>query len=119
MNTFQIVGGKKLSGDFYPQGAKNEALQVICAVLLTSEPVRIKNIPEIQDVLKLIEILKTVGVKVSRNAKGDYTFCSNGIDFDFLKSKEFRKNGAQLRGSIMLLGPLLGRFKEADRKSVV
>ncbi len=113
MNTFQIQGGKPLQGEFYPQGAKNEALQVICAVLLTSESVRIKNIPEIQDVLKLIEILKTIGVKIIRNSKGDYTFCSNDIDFDFLKSREFRKNGAQLRGSIMLLGPLLGRFGEA------
>lgn len=113
MNTFQVVGGTPLHGEFHPQGAKNEALQVICAVLLTPNPVQIKNIPEIQDVIKLIEILKTVGVKVTRNAKGDYTFCSEKIDFDFLKSKEFRKNGAQLRGSIMLLGPLLGRFREA------
>ncbi|MDR1876376.1 MAG: UDP-N-acetylglucosamine 1-carboxyvinyltransferase [Flavobacteriaceae bacterium] len=113
MNTFQIRGGKTLQGEFYPQGAKNEALQVICAVLLTSESVRIKNIPEIQDVLKLIEILKTLGVKVIKNGKGDYTFCSNEVDFDFLKSKEFRRNGAQLRGSIMLLGALLGRFGEA------
>lgn len=113
MNTFQIVGGNPLHGNFHPQGAKNEALQVICAILLTSDSVRIKNIPEIQDVLILIEILKTVGVKVIRNSKGDYTFCSEEIDFDFLKSKEFRKNGAQLRGSIMLLGPLLGRFQEA------
>nr|WP_185149968.1 MULTISPECIES: UDP-N-acetylglucosamine 1-carboxyvinyltransferase [unclassified Apibacter] len=113
MNTFQICGGKPLHGEFFPQGAKNEALQVICATLLTSKSVRIKNIPEIQDVLILIEILKTVGVKVTRNVKGDYTFCSEEIDFEFLKSKEFRKNGAQLRGSIMLLGPLLSRFGEA------
>lgn len=113
MNTFQICGGKPLHGEFYPQGAKNEALQVICATLLTSKSVRIKNIPEIQDVLILIEILKTVGVKVTRNVKGDYTFCSEEIDFEFLKSKDFRKNGAQLRGSIMLLGPLLSRFGEA------
>ena len=113
MNTFQICGGKPLHGEFFPQGAKNEALQVICATLLTSRSVRIKNIPEIQDVLILIEILKTVGVKVTRNVKGDYTFCSEEIDFEFLKSKEFRKNGAQLRGSIMLLGPLLSRFGEA------
>lgn len=113
MNTFQICGGKPLHGEFFPQGAKNEALQVICATLLTSKSVRIKNIPEIQDVLILIEILKTVGVRVTRNVKGDYTFCSEEIDFEFLKSKEFRKNGAQLRGSIMLLGPLLSRFGEA------
>ncbi|MDR2123347.1 MAG: UDP-N-acetylglucosamine 1-carboxyvinyltransferase [Flavobacteriaceae bacterium] len=113
MNIFQIRGGQPLHGEFYPQGAKNEALQVICATLLTPEQVRIKNIPEIQDILKLINILKTVGVKVTRNAKGDYTFCSEKVDFDFLKSKEFRKNGAQLRGSIMLLGGLLGRFGEA------
>ncbi|MDR3273064.1 MAG: UDP-N-acetylglucosamine 1-carboxyvinyltransferase [Flavobacteriaceae bacterium] len=113
MNTFQICGGKTLYGNFVPQGAKNEALQVISAVLLTSEPVRIKNVPEIQDVLKLIEILETIGVKVLKNAKGDYTFCSQNIDFDYLKSKEFKKNGAKLRGSIMILGPLLGRFGEA------
>ncbi|TWP27625.1 UDP-N-acetylglucosamine 1-carboxyvinyltransferase [Apibacter muscae] len=112
MNTFRIKGGQTLRGDFYPQGAKNEALQVICAVLLTSKPVRIKNIPEIQDVLKLIEILETLGVKITKNAKGDYTFCSEHIDFDYLKSNEFRRDGAKLRGTIMILGPLLGRFKE-------
>ena len=113
MNTFQIRGSKTLHGDFVPQGAKNEALQVISAVLLTSEPVRIKNIPEIQDVLKLMEILKTIGVKIVKNSKGDYTFCSQDIDFDYLKSNKFKKEGAKLRGSIMIIGPLLGRFGEA------
>ncbi|MDR2205363.1 MAG: UDP-N-acetylglucosamine 1-carboxyvinyltransferase [Flavobacteriaceae bacterium] len=111
--TFQIRGGKKLHGEIFPQGAKNEALQVICAVLLTDEEVRIKNIPDIHDVNRLIEILEDFGVKTTRNGNGDYTFKADRVNFDYVKSKEFKKDGAKLRGSIMLLGPMLARFGEA------
>ena len=110
---FQIRGGKKLSGEITPQGAKNEALQILCAVLLTSEPMRISNIPDIKDVNRLIEILQDFGVKVIKNGKGDFTFQADNIHFDYIKSKEFRKDGAKLRGSVMLLGPMLARFGEA------
>lgn len=110
---FQIRGGKKLSGEITPQGAKNEALQILCAVLLTSDPVRISNIPDIKDVNRLIEILQDFGVKVIKNGKGDFTFQADNIHFDYIKSKEFRKDGAKLRGSVMLLGPMLARFGEA------
>ena len=110
---FQIRGGKKLNGEITPQGAKNEALQILCAVLLTSEPVRISNIPDIKDVNRLIEILQDFGVKVIKNGKGDFTFQADNIHFDYIKSKEFRKDGAKLRGSVMLLGPMLARFGEA------
>ena len=110
---FQIRGGKKLSGEITPQGAKNEALQILCAVLLTSEPVRISNIPDIKDVNRLIEILQDFGVKVIKNGKCDFTFQADNIHFDYIKSKEFRKDGAKLRGSVMLLGPMLARFGEA------
>ena len=110
---FQIRGGKKLSGEITPQGAKNEALQILCAVLLTFEPVRISNIPDIKDVNRLIEILQDFGVKVIKNGKSDFTFQADNIHFDYIKSKEFRKDGAKLRGSVMLLGPMLARFGEA------
>lgn len=111
--TFKIRGGKKLQGEITPQGAKNEALQIICAVLLTDEPVRLKNIPDIHDVNRLIEILGDFGVKITKNAHGDYTFRADEINFDYLKSEEFKKDGAKLRGSVMLLGPMLARFGEA------
>ncbi|MBP7173262.1 MAG: UDP-N-acetylglucosamine 1-carboxyvinyltransferase [Cloacibacterium sp.] len=110
---FQIRGGKRLSGDITPQGAKNEALQILCAVLLTSEEVRIKNIPDIKDVNRLIEILQDFGVKVTKNGAGDFTFKADDINFEYIKSKEFKKDGARLRGSIMILGPMLARFGEA------
>lgn len=110
---FQIRGGKKLCGEITPQGAKNEALQILCAVLLTAEPVRIKNIPDIKDVNRLIEILQDFGVKVTKNGKGDFTFQADNIHFYYIKSKEFKQDGAKLRGSIMLLGPMLARFGEA------
>ena len=110
---FQIRGGKKLHGEITPQGAKNEALQILCAVLLTDEEVRIKNIPDIHDVNRLIEILGDFGVKITKNAHGDYTFKADQVNFDYIKSKEFKKDGAKLRGSIMILGPMLVRFGEA------
>lgn len=99
-----------MKGEITPQGAKNEALQTICAVLLTDQPVSITNVPEIQDVLRLIDILKDMGVKVTRHAKGHYEFESNQINLDYLQSKNFKDSAARLRGSIMLLGPMLARF---------
>ncbi|WP_395091754.1 UDP-N-acetylglucosamine 1-carboxyvinyltransferase [Vaginella massiliensis] len=113
MSIFKIKGGKPLSGEIRPQGAKNEVLQVLCAVLLTDEKVRISNIPDIRDVNRLIEILMNLGVKVQKNGKGDYTFQANNLNLDYLKSEAFRKDGSSLRGSIMLMGPLLARFGEA------
>jgi len=110
MAYFEIEGGHTLKGEIIPQGAKNEALQVICAVLLTTEPVIIRNIPEIRDVLKLIELLQKLGVKVDRMARGDYRFQANEVDLEFLNGAEFKKMGAALRGSIMIVGPLLARF---------
>ena len=111
--SFQIRGGKQLKGEIIPQGAKNEALQILCAVLLTDEEVRIKNIPDIHDVNRLIEILGDIGVKVTKNGHGDYTFKAENVDFNYIKSEGFKKDGAKLRGSVMLLGPLLARYGEA------
>lgn len=114
MSVFQIRGGNQLSGEIVPQGAKNEVLQILCAVLLTTEPVRIKNIPDIRDVNRLIEILEDLGVKVQKNeGKGDFTFQADSIQMDYLQSKEFKKDGAALRGSIMLMGPLLAMYGKA------
>lgn len=110
---FEIRGGKRLSGEITPQGAKNEALQILCAVLLTEDEVRITNIPDIKDVNKLIEILQDFNVKVTKNGKGDYSFKSDEVNFDYIKSNEFKKDGAKLRGSVMILGPMLARFGEA------
>jgi len=113
MATFQINGGKKLSGTLQPQGAKNEALQIICATLLTSDPVSISNIPEIRDVMKLIEILGELGVKTTRLKKGEYQFQADQVDLEHLKSEQFAQQAASLRGSIMIVGPLLARFGQA------
>lgn len=110
MSSFIINGGRKLHGEIVPQGAKNEALQILCAVLLTPEPVTIHNIPDIRDVNKLIELLGDMGVEVTPSGKGSYIFKAKNIDLDYLKTKEFRKKGAGLRGSVMILGPLLARF---------
>lgn len=108
--SFEIIGGNKLKGTVIPQGAKNEALQVICAVLLTAEKVDMSNIPEIVDVMKLIDLLKDMGVKVERMGKGHYTFQADQVDLDFLKTADYKKKAAALRGSIMVVGPLLARF---------
>jgi len=113
MSSFIINGGCKLSGEITPQGAKNEALQILCAVLLTSEKVTIHNIPDILDVKKLIELLSGMGVEVQKLKKGSYSFKAENINLEYLKSKEFRKTGGGLRGSIMLIGPLLARFGKA------
>ena len=113
MASFKIIGGKKLHGQITPQGAKNEALQILSAVLLTSEKVFISNIPDIIDVNKLIEILVDLGVKVEKLGKGSYSFQANQINLDHLSSDEFRDKGGRLRGSIMIVGPLLARFGKA------
>ncbi len=110
MATFVIEGGHKLSGDITPQGAKNEALQVICAVLLTPEKVTISNIPDIRDVNKLIFILGELGVKIDKINADTYIFQADEIDLEYLESDNFRKDGSSLRGSIMIVGPLLARF---------
>ena len=110
MGTFEIIGGKKLKGEITPQGAKNEALQVINAVLLTEKEVIINNIPDIIDVNKLIDLLATLGVKIKKLGKGSYSFIADEVDVDIMTSDEFKKKGASLRGSIMVVGPLLARF---------
>ena len=110
MGTFKIEGGHQLSGEITPQGAKNEALQILCAVLLTAEKVTIGNIPDIVDVNKLIALLKDLGVKVEKLSKGIYTFQADEVNLDYLQSAQFKKDGSGLRGSIMLVGPLLSRF---------
>ena len=110
MSTFIIEGGNKLNGELEPQGAKNEALQVLCATLLTNQNVLIENVPEISDVLKLIEILGNMGVEVDRIKKGTYNFNAANVNIDFLKSPEYAKKASSLRGSIMIIGPLLARF---------
>lgn len=113
MASFKIKGGKKLSGEITPQGAKNEALQIISAVLLTPEKVLVHNIPDIIDVNKLIEILIDLGVKVEKLTKGSYTFQADEIDLNYLLSESFKEKGGKLRGSIMIVGPLLARFGQA------
>ncbi|MDP5100949.1 MAG: UDP-N-acetylglucosamine 1-carboxyvinyltransferase, partial [Nonlabens sp.] len=110
MGTFIIEGGHRLKGDIHPQGAKNEALQILCAVLLTPEPVIINNVPDIIDVNKLIDLLQNLGVKVTKNSKDSYTFQADAVNMAFLESEEYKVQGRGLRGSIMLVGPLLARF---------
>ncbi len=113
MASFKIEGGHLLRGSITPQGAKNEALQVICATLLTSEPVTISNIPDIRDVNNLIQLLKEIGVKVTAGPSGTYTFQADELDLNFLESDEFVNKCAQLRGSVMMIGPLLARMGKA------
>ena len=113
MNAFEIVGGKPLKGEITPQGAKNEALQIISAVLLTAEKITISNIPDIKDVNKLIELIGDLGVNVERLSKDTYTFEAKNINLDFFYSDSFRLKGGSLRGSIMIVGPLLARFGKA------
>src|SRR5688572_27875695 len=108
-NSFEVTGGTRLKGEITPQGAKNEALQVICAVLLTAEPVLISNIPDIRDVNKLIDLLERMGVRVSRKGNGLIEFQANQVNLDYLETAEFAKQAAALRGSIMIIGPLLAR----------
>lgn len=110
MGTFKIEGGHQLKGKIQPQGAKNEALQILCAVLLTPELVKINNIPDIVDVNKLISLLKKLGVKVEKLGKGSYSFQADEVDLKYLESDQFKIDGRGLRGSIMIVGPLLARF---------
>ena len=110
MESFVIEGGKPLKGSITPQGAKNEVLQILCAVLLTPDPIIINNIPDIIDVNKLINLLRNFGVKVSKLDRSSYQFQSDAVNLDYLNSEQFKKDGKGLRGSIMLVGPLLARF---------
>ena len=110
MGTFKIEGGIRLKGEVKPQGAKNEALQILCAVLLTSEKVTINNIPDILDVNKLISLLGNLGVKIQKNGSSSITFQSDDVNVGYLESEAFKKEGGSLRGSIMIIGPLLARF---------
>ncbi len=110
MGTFKIEGGIRLKGEITPQGAKNEALQILCAVLLTPEKVTITNIPDIIDVNKLITLLGNLGVKIQRNEKGSITFQADDVNVGYLETEAFKKEGGSLRGSIMIVGPLLARF---------
>lgn len=110
MGTFKIEGGHTLHGNIIPQGAKNEALQILCSVLLTAEEVTIHNIPDIIDVNKLISLLEYLGVKIQKKGKGSYTFKADDVNLDYLQSDQYKLDGKGLRGSIMLVGPLLARF---------
>ena len=110
MKSFRIEGGQQLKGSIQPQGAKNEALQILCAVLLTPEKVTIHNIPNIIDVNKLIHLLQKLGVVVEKLSENSYTFQADSINLDYLESAEFKVDGAGLRGSIMIVGPMLSRF---------
>ena len=113
MEKFIVEGGHRLSGRIVPQGAKNEALEVLCAVLLTEDPVRISNVPEILDIKSLIGLLQEMGVEVVRHGKGDYTFCAANVDASYLGSLPFLAKSASLRGSVMVAGPLLARLGNA------
>lgn len=114
MASFVIEGGHRLKGVIEPQGAKNEALEVIAATLLTAEPVRLTNIPDILDVNNLIRLIADMGVGVTKNGAGDYTFCADHVDLNYLHSEEFLQRCTQLRGSVLLMGPLLARFGRAS-----
>lgn len=113
MASFEIYGGKKLKGELIPQGAKNEALQILCGVLLTPEKVTISNLPDIIDVNKLINLLQAMGVKIEKIEKGTYIFQAKEVDLDYLKSEDFKSRASGLRGSVMIIGPLLARFGKA------
>ena len=110
MAAFEVRGGKALRGEITPQGAKNEALQILCAVLLTPEPVTISNIPDIRDVNKLIELLRDMGVKVGKLATDTYVFQAGHVNLDYMDTPEFVAQAGALRGSVMILGPMLGRY---------
>ncbi len=113
MGTFIINGGKPLKGEITPQGAKNEALQVISAVLLTDEEVTISNVPDILDVNRLMEILQNLGVKIKKLERGTFSFQADDLNLDYLQSEEYKKDASKIRGSVLILGPLLARFGKA------
>ena len=110
MAVFEVHGGRSLKGDITPQGAKNEALQILCATLLTKEKVIVHNIPQILDVQQLIELLGLMGSKVERLSETSYSFQAEHIDPDYMKSEDYRKRASRLRGSVMIIGPMLARF---------
>ena len=110
MAIFKVEGGHRLHGSITPQGAKNEALQILCATLLTPERVTVHNIPQILDVMQLIELLRRMGVEVEQLAEDTYSFCAREIDFDYLRTEDYRQRCTRLRGSVMLIGPMLARF---------
>ena len=112
MAVFKVEGGHRLRGEITPQGAKNEALQILCATLLTPQRVVVRNIPRILDVMQLIELLRCMGVEVEQLAEDAYAFCARDIDFEYLKSDDYRQRCTRLRGSVMLIGPMLARFGE-------
>lgn len=113
MALFEVHGGHKMKGDIVPQGAKNEALQIICAVLLTQEKVVISNVPNIVDINKLIDLLGDLGVKIEKTGHEEFTFQADNVNIDYLVSPEFKKKGGSLRGSMMIVGPMLTRFGKA------
>src|SRR6478735_5822897 len=113
MPSFEVIGGKKLKGNITPQGAKNETLQIISAVLLTAEKVTIKNIPDILDVNRLIELLQLLNVKVERISKDVYTCQADDVNPDYFGTADFRNKSSKMRGSVMVAGPMLARFKKA------
>ncbi len=110
MAYFEVYGGRSLSGEITPQGAKNEALQIICATLLTKERVVLHNVPEIVDVLGLMDLLRNLGVEVERLGEGEYAFCARNVDLGYLRTEDYKLRGSKLRGSVMVVGPLLARF---------
>ena len=113
MSSFEVIGGQKLEGEITPQGAKNEALQIISAVLLTNEKVTIENIPDILDVNLQIELLAEMGVKINRLDRNSCEFIADNVDVEYLNSEAYNKKSGRLRGSVMLAGPMLARFKKA------
>jgi UDP-N-acetylglucosamine 1-carboxyvinyltransferase len=117
MASFKVTGGRQLKGEIHPQGAKNEALQILCAVVLTAEPVTIHNIPNIRDVNQLIELLGAMGVRCTRLGESSVKFDASEINLDYLESEDYKKKAAALRGSVMLMGPTLARFKKAKLPS--
>ena len=118
MASFVIEGGHRLSGEIHPQGAKNEVLQIICATLLTAEKVTVNNIPDILDVNNLIQLMREMGVTVAKEGVDTYSFKAENVDLAYLESDEFLKKCSSLRGSVMLIGPMVARFGKAEIRSV-
>ena len=112
-DSFEVIGGQTLHGEIIPQGAKNEALQILCAVLLTAEPVTVRNIPDIRDVRALIDLLRGLGVTVEESGDHQYTFTAAALDTAYLQTEEFARKAGRIRGSVMLIGPLLARYGKA------
>ncbi|MEM8907896.1 MAG: UDP-N-acetylglucosamine 1-carboxyvinyltransferase, partial [Bacteroidota bacterium] len=112
-DSFEVVGGIRLKGDIVPQGAKNEALQILCATLLTDQKIQISNIPNILDVNRLIDLLRGLGVRIEQQSESVYTFQADQVRIDYFHSEEFRQNARKIRGSVMLIGPMLARFGKA------